>query len=354
MHEVLAPGSRDVHRGPRRADRPGRGDRGRSGAEWTSRVVGDAPDDGGRRSRPRPGRAGHRAGELGVNPRARRPGQPCRPRWCGRPGSSAHWPPGRCTSNVTTSPDSSVAGNKARALEFLLGAALAAGCRRRRRGRQSELELLRGRRVAAAAVGLDCDLLFAGPASAGRRSTSSWPGRRARGSIFDAVATREELDAAVLLARRRSAGQRPASVCGAQGRRNRRSAPWATPARPASWPNNATSVGIDAADGGGGDRIRRHPGRSASPVRWDTACRGGSIGASVSRPADEVADQILATSRACAACSASRRSEICRRRRPGSAWPRVRRRLRRRTGSAPIWPASTRVCCSTTTTGRRP
>ena len=38
-----------------------------------------------------------------------------------------------------------LAGNKARALEYLLGAALAEGCRRLRRGRQPVVELLRGR-----------------------------------------------------------------------------------------------------------------------------------------------------------------------------------------------------------------
>ena len=229
----------------------------------------------------------------------------------------------------------SVAGNKARALEFLLGAALAAGSDVFVAAGSPSSNFCAAAAMAAATVGLDCDLLFAGPPPPVPSVNIELARAAGARLIFDAVATREELDAAVLLHADdlRDSGRRPyavprggATAVGALG--------YASAAREFS---RAMRPGRDRRpDGGGGNRIRRHPGRSAG--------RSGGI-----RPA-VAGDRGLGQP----ACRRRRRPDpghvqgLCRTARyrrsetlptstsgicaaPGSASP------RRRTGSAPIW-----------------
>lgn len=193
----------------------------------------------------------------------------------------------------------SVAGNKARALEFLLGAALAAGSDVFVAAGSPSSNFCAAAAVAAATVGLECDLLFAGPAPPDPSVNIELARRAGARLIFDAAATREELDAAVL----RHAddllvdGRRPYAVprggatpVGALG--------YAHAAR--EFTEQCDRAGIDprtvvVATGSGGTQAGLVAGQVGYHLPWRV------IGASVSRPAGDVADQILRTSRACAA-----------------------------------------------------
>jgi len=193
----------------------------------------------------------------------------------------------------------SVAGNKARALEFLLGAALAAGSDVFVAAGSPSSNFCAAAAMAANTVGLDCDLLFAGPAPPVPSVNIELARAAGARLIFDAVATREELDAAVLLHADdlRDNGRRPYAVprggatpVGALG--------YASAAR--EFAAQCDQVGIDArtvvvATGSGGTQAGLLAGQVGYSLPWRV------IGASVSRPAPDVADQILATSTACAA-----------------------------------------------------
>jgi len=193
----------------------------------------------------------------------------------------------------------SVAGNKARALEFLLGAALAAGSDVFVAAGSPSSNFCAAAAMAAATVGLDCDLLFAGPPPPARSVNIELARAAGARLIFDAVATREELDAAVLLHadELRDSGRRPYAVprggatpVGALG--------YANAAREFS--GQCDQVGIDprtvvVATGSGGTQAGLLAGQVGYGLPWRV------IGASVSRPAADVANQILTTSRACAA-----------------------------------------------------
>jgi D-cysteine desulfhydrase len=193
----------------------------------------------------------------------------------------------------------SVAGNKARALEFLLGAALAAGSDVFVAAGSPSSNFCAAAAMAAATVGLDCDLLFAGPPPPAPSVNIELARAAGARLIFDAVAIREELDAAVLLHadELRDSGRRPYAVprggatpIGALG--------YASAAREFS--GQCDQVGIDprtvvVATGSGGTQAGLLAGQVGYGLPWRV------IGASVSRPAADVANQILTTSRACAA-----------------------------------------------------
>lgn len=191
------------------------------------------------------------------------------------------------------------AGNKARALEFLLGAAIAEGADVFVAGGSPSSNFCAAAGVAAGAAGLECHLLFSGP----RPAVPSVNVEMARAAgahlFFDAAATREGLDAAVRLHADalRSSGRRPYAVprggatpVGALG--------YAYAAR--EFAEQCDRDGIAArtvvvATGSGGTQAGLVAGQVGFDQKWRV------IGASVSRPAGAIADQILRTSRACAA-----------------------------------------------------
>lgn len=192
----------------------------------------------------------------------------------------------------------SVAGNKARALEFLMGAALAEGCDVFVAAGSPTSNFCAAAAVAARIAGLDCDLLFSGPPPPRPSDNTALAGAAGARLRFNAVATREELDAAVVdhCAELRAEGRRPygvprggASPVGAIG--------YACAAR--EFAEQCDNLGIAAgtivvATGSGGTQAGLVAGLAGLGLGWRV------IGASVSRPAADIAEQILATSRACA------------------------------------------------------
>jgi D-cysteine desulfhydrase len=192
-----------------------------------------------------------------------------------------------------------LAGNKARALEFLLGAALAS---------ESDIFVATGSpssnfcaaaAVAARTACLDCDLLFAGPRPSDPLVNVELARATGARLLFDTVATREELDDAVLAHADglRSSGRRPYAVprggatpIGAFG--------YACAARELD--EQCDRLGFAprtmvVAAGSGGTQA----GLVAGQVGFGLP--GRVIGASVSRPAEEVAGRVLGLSQACAA-----------------------------------------------------
>jgi len=192
-----------------------------------------------------------------------------------------------------------LAGNKARALEYLVGAALAEGCDVFVATGSPSSNFCAAAAMAARVAGLDCDLLFPGQ----RPSISSVNVQLARAAgarlIFGAAETREQLDAAVA---------EHADSLGAHGRR-----PYVVPR------GGATAVGaigfvraaqelseqcedadlaprtIVMATGSGGSQAGLVAGRAELGTSWQV------VGAGVSRPAPDVAGQVLRLSRECAA-----------------------------------------------------
>jgi D-cysteine desulfhydrase len=190
-----------------------------------------------------------------------------------------------------------VAGNKARALEFLVGAAVAAGCEVLVAAGSPSSNFCAAAAVAARIAGLDCDLLFSGPAP--QRPSANIALARAAGArlCFDVVATRDELDSAVVehCAAIRADGRLPygvprggANPVGAAG--------YAYAAR--EFVEQCDSMGIAAgtivvATGSGGTQAGLVAGLAEFGPGWRV------VGASVSRPGDQMVDQIASTSRAC-------------------------------------------------------
>jgi D-cysteine desulfhydrase len=190
-------------------------------------------------------------------------------------------------------------GNKARALEFLLGAARADGADVLITAGSPSSNFCAAAAVGAAVVGLRCELLFPGPEPA--RPGPNVELARAAGATlsFDAAATREELDDAVTARAEvlRGVGHRPypvprggATAIGALGYAHA-AAELAEQFRAASIDVNTVVV----ATGSGGTQAGLVAGQVGFGLPWRV------VGASVSRPAAEIADRILATARACAA-----------------------------------------------------
>jgi D-cysteine desulfhydrase len=197
-----------------------------------------------------------------------------------------------------------VAGNKARALEYLVGAAVAEGSDVIVAAGSASSNFCAAAAMAARVVGIDCDLLFpcrsdsAAPVNVGSVNVEL---ARAAGArlVFDAAGCREELDAAVLehAAVLRARGRRPyamprggATAVGGLG--------YAYAARELAEQCAAAGLAVRTvvvATGSGGTQA----GLVAGQVAFGLP--GRVIGASVSRPIHGLPEQILRTARACAA-----------------------------------------------------
>jgi len=191
-----------------------------------------------------------------------------------------------------------IAGNKARALEFLIGAALADEADVIVTGGSPASNFCAATALAASRFGLDCELLIAGPAPS--TPSTSLELAKAAGArlVFDNVDRREDLDAAVVdhAASLRAAGRHAwpvprggATPIGSLG--------YAYAARELAEQADREGVRLRTAvvaTGSGGTQAGLVAGQVGFGLRWRV------IGASVSRPAPMLADQILRTARACA------------------------------------------------------
>jgi D-cysteine desulfhydrase len=192
-----------------------------------------------------------------------------------------------------------VSGNKARALEYLVGAALEQGADVLVAAGSASSNFCAATAVAAATVGLDCHLLF--PGNPPTVPSVNIELARAAGArpVFDVVASREELDDAVLehTAGLRAQGWRPypmprggATPVGALG--------YAYAARELA--QQCEVAGIEAqtvvvATGSGGTQAGLVAGQVGFEAPWRL------VGASVSRPVPQIADHLLRNSQECAA-----------------------------------------------------
>lgn len=192
-----------------------------------------------------------------------------------------------------------IAGNKARALEFLVGEAVehkadvlvAAG--------SPGSNFCAAAAMAARTAGLACDLLFSGPPP--RPPSVNVELARACGAQlwFDAVSTREQLDGAVAAHadRLRARGRRPYPVPrgGATGVGAAGYACAAKELADQCVDSGVTPALVVVATGSGATQAGLVAGQVGLGLPWRV------IGASVSRPLDEAADQVLRAARDCAA-----------------------------------------------------
>ena len=192
-----------------------------------------------------------------------------------------------------------VAGNKARPLEYLMGAAVEGGADILVAAGSPSSNFCAAAALAAATVGLDCDLLFPGTPPAAPSVNIELAKATGARVLFGVVEAREELDDAVV---------NHANALRAEGRR-----PYPVPR------GGATSVGgvgyayaarelaeqcdraeiqvatVVVATGSGGTQAGLIAGQVGFGLRWQL------VGASVSRPARQLADQILRSAQDCAA-----------------------------------------------------
>jgi len=192
-----------------------------------------------------------------------------------------------------------ISGNKARTLEFLLGAALAEGADVFVAGGSSSSNFCAAAAMAARVVGLDCDLLFPGREPSFRSSNLDLARAAGARVVFDAVESRDLLDEAVVEHARilRAQGRRPyavprggATATGVLG--------YAHAARELAEQCRAYDLAprtVVVATGSGGTQAGLVAGEVGCGRPWRL------VGASVSRPATSLADQILRLSRAGAA-----------------------------------------------------
>jgi D-cysteine desulfhydrase len=201
-----------------------------------------------------------------------------------------------------------VAGNKARPLEYLMGAAVESGADMLVAAGSPSSNFCAAAALAAATVGLDCDLLFPGARPA--PSSVNVELARAAGArlLFGVVKTREQLDDAVVNHANslRAEGRRPypvprggATSVGAVG--------YAYAARELA--EQCDHAGIQVATvviatGSGGTQAGLVAGQVGFGLTWQL------VGASVSRPVQPLADQILRNSQDCAAILALNPPEI--------------------------------------------
>jgi D-cysteine desulfhydrase len=192
-----------------------------------------------------------------------------------------------------------IAGNKARTLEYLLGAALAEECDIFVAAGSASSNFCAAAAMAARVVGMDCDLLF--PGAPPSRPSPNVELARAAGArmVFDVVETRDALDDAVVEHARslRAQGRRPyavprggATTTGVLG--------YAHAARELDEQCRAAGVSaqtVVVATGSGGTQAGLVTGQVGCGLPWHL------VGASVSRPAAGMAEQILRLSRASAA-----------------------------------------------------
>ena len=192
-----------------------------------------------------------------------------------------------------------VAGNKARALEFLIGAALAEKADVFVAAGSPSSNFCAAAAMAARVVGMDCDLLFPGEAPAVPSPNVELARAAGARLLFDAVDTRDLLDDGVLEHAKalRAEGRRPyavprggATATGGLG--------YAYAARELADQCNAAGITartVVVATGSGATQA----GLVAGQVGFDLPWR--LVGASVSRPAHGMADHVLRLSRDCAA-----------------------------------------------------
>ncbi len=191
-----------------------------------------------------------------------------------------------------------VAGNKARALEYLLGAAIEGGADVLVAAGSPSSNFCAAAALAAATVGLDCDLLFPGTPPAAPSVNVELARATGARLLFGVVGSREELDDAVVEHANalRADGRRPyplprggATPVGAIG--------YAYAARELA--EQCDHAGIQVATvvvatGSGGTQAGLVAGQVGFGLTWQL------VGASVSRPAQPLADQILRNSQDCA------------------------------------------------------
>ena len=187
-----------------------------------------------------------------------------------------------------------VAGNKARALEYLMGAALDGGADVLVAAGSPSSNFCAAAALAAATVGLDCDLLF--PGTPPTTPSVNVELARATGArlLFGVVGTRDELDDAVLdhANALRTEGRRPYSLprggatpVGAIG--------YVYAARELAEQCDRARIQVGTvvvATGSGSTQAGLVAGQVGFGLTWQL------VGASVSRPAQPLADQILRNS----------------------------------------------------------
>ncbi len=191
-----------------------------------------------------------------------------------------------------------VAGNKARALEYLLGAAIEGGADVLVAAGSPSSNFCAAAALGAATVGLDCDLLFPGTPPAAPSVNIELARATGARLLFGVVGSREELDDAVVEHANtlRAEGKRPYSLprggatpVGGIG--------YAYAARELA--EQCDHAGIQVATvvvatGSGGTQAGLVAGQVGFGLTWQL------VGASVSRPAQPLADQILRNSQDCA------------------------------------------------------
>jgi 1-aminocyclopropane-1-carboxylate deaminase/D-cysteine desulfhydrase-like pyridoxal-dependent ACC family enzyme len=191
-----------------------------------------------------------------------------------------------------------IAGNKARTLEFLLGAALAEGSDVFVTAGSPSSNFCAAAAMAARVVDMDCELLF--PGAAPSPPSPNIELARAAGArlVFDVAESRELLDDAVADHARdlRAQGRHPYAVprggttaTGVIG--------YAHAARELSEQSRALGVTprtVVVATGSGGTQAGLVAGRLGCELPWRL------VGASVSRAAPDLADHILRVASACA------------------------------------------------------
>jgi D-cysteine desulfhydrase len=192
-----------------------------------------------------------------------------------------------------------VSGNKARPLEYLVGATLEEGADVLVAAGSTSSNFCAAVAVAAATAGLECHLLFPDHPSAVAHVNVELARTAGARLLFGVVATRDELDDAVLrhAAALRSQGRRPyplprggATPVGALG--------YAYAARELAEQCEAAEIDartVVVATGSGGTQAGLVAGGGGFAGAWRV------IGASVSRTVPRLADQILRTSQECAA-----------------------------------------------------
>jgi 1-aminocyclopropane-1-carboxylate deaminase/D-cysteine desulfhydrase-like pyridoxal-dependent ACC family enzyme len=191
-----------------------------------------------------------------------------------------------------------IAGNKARALEFLVGAANAEGADILVVAGSQSSNFCAAAAMAASATGLDCDVLFAGsPRAPVSASVALARAAGARLRFLPDVA-REELDEAVQTHAHslRSCGRRPyavprggATAVGATG--------YVLAAQEIDEQASASGLAprtVVLAAGSGCSQAGLVAGQVGLGLPWQV------LGAAVSRPVDETSSQVLSLARACA------------------------------------------------------
>jgi D-cysteine desulfhydrase len=191
-----------------------------------------------------------------------------------------------------------VAGNKARALEYLLGAALADEANVLVAAGSPSSNFCPAAALAASRVGFECHLLIAGSAPSTPSVNLEIANAAGARLLFEKVSRREELDAAVEehAAHLRLAGRRPFAVPrgGATAVGSLGYAYAAQELAEQSDRHGTTIRTVVVATGSGATQAGLVAGQVGFGLPWRT------VGASVSRPVDPLADQLLRTSSACA------------------------------------------------------